>query len=224
MKIRALGSILTTLALMGTLCGGASAYRLINTPTADTLSPGDLRLEGESAKLDPGSISRYRVDFGLKGALELQVKHDVLAGDSTTMLGLEKKLIPETGLTPSISVGVINITDAKKLGRSAYAVASMTIPLINSIPLLPVHDIRVHAGVGNGSFEGTDFARTNKDHLGVFAGAEVGLPLGLGVQAENDSHGFNFAATWSFGKLVKFRAMSLRGDRAYSVIVTPAVF
>lgn len=206
-------SVIFTICILSMAAVQAMAYRVIQTPTADVLEPGDLRLEGQTQNLDKDSAHLYRLDLGLQGSfersLELQVSYyDRSQSSATTEVGLEKQVIPETTLIPAIAVGVQDLTNTSGTGRTFYAAASKMVPLSDTLPL-PIHDIHLNAGIGNGYYSGP------------FMGASAKLPLGLGVEAENDNHGFNYGASWQLGGMLKLRAMSIHGDRVYSVVFSP---
>ncbi len=112
---------------------------LINNPTADVLQDGEF------------SIGYYNLKDGGVGVFNLNLARNLEVGvagfrydnhDNDTLLNAKFALVPETVLTPGLSVGVEDIGD--KNGRTTYAAASKALPF----------GFRIHAGVGNGRYDG----------------------------------------------------------------------
>ncbi|HAK73778.1 MAG TPA: hypothetical protein DCP36_09580 [Sporomusaceae bacterium] len=112
---------------------------LINNPTADVLQDGEF------------SIGYYNLKDGGVGVFNLNLARNLEVGvagfrygnhDNDTLLNAKFALVPETVLTPGLSVGVEDIGD--KTGRTTYAAASKALPFV----------FRIHAGVGNGRYDG----------------------------------------------------------------------
>lgn len=119
----------------------------INNPSADVLQEGQF------------SAGYYHLKDGGAGVLNVSLLPNLELGvagfrydDSSankTYVNAKLGLLPETILTPGVAVGVEDI--AGERSRSYYAVASKALPF----------GFRIHAGVGNGRFDGT-FAALEK--------------------------------------------------------------
>lgn len=112
---------------------------LINNPTADVLQDGEF------------SIGYYNLKDGGVGVFNLNLARNLEVGvagfrydnhDNDTLLNAKFALVPETVLSPGLSVGIEDIGD--KHGRTSYAAASKALPF----------GFRIHAGVGNGRYDG----------------------------------------------------------------------
>ncbi len=122
---------------------------LINTPTADVLQPGQFSLGYHHLK-DGGSGS---LNLNLANNLEIGVagfRYDSESNrDNKTLFNAKYALVPETVLTPGLSVGVEDLGNQDK--RTFYAAASKALPF----------GFRLHAGVGDGRYDGV-FAAIEK--------------------------------------------------------------
>ncbi|MDT8903789.1 YjbH domain-containing protein [Anaeroselena agilis] len=119
----------------------------INNPSADVLQEG--QFSAGYYHLKTGGVGV--INLSLLPNLELGVagfRHDDVSANKT-YVNAKLGLLPETILTPGVAVGVEDI--AGERSRSYYAVASKALPL----------GFRIHAGVGNGRFDGT-FAALEK--------------------------------------------------------------
>ncbi|MBC8016545.1 MAG: YjbH domain-containing protein [Sporomusaceae bacterium] len=118
---------------------------LIDTPTADVLRSGQISLGYYNLK--DGGVGTFNTN--LAPNLEVGVAAFRYDGqDNKNYLNAKFAVVPETVLTPGLSIGVQDITGKDK--RSVYAVASKALPF----------GFRIHAGTGNGQYNG------------VFAGIE----------------------------------------------------
>ncbi|MDU4961181.1 MAG: YjbH domain-containing protein [Sporomusaceae bacterium] len=111
---------------------------LINTPSADALREGQF------------SLGYHRLHEQKAASFSLNIMPNVEAGivrifpdagSNQTMFHTKWSVAPETVVTPGFAVGVEGLGDGRS---SAYAVVSKGLPL----------GLRLHAGVGNGRFDG----------------------------------------------------------------------
>jgi len=119
----------------------------INNPSADVLQQG--QFAAGYYHLKDGGVGVFNMN--LLPNFEVGVagfRHDD-SGANKTLVNAKLGLLPETILTPGVAVGVEDV--AAQRGRSYYAVASKALPF----------GFRIHAGVGNGRFDGT-FAALEK--------------------------------------------------------------
>jgi hypothetical protein len=207
-----------------------SADRVIFSPTGTTLAGGEIRLEG-AVNSGESSNKVYWLGIGLQ-RLELSVirfdvpnrttssaqgnliKNSIMdltnSSDDVNMIGAELSVLPETTLTPGIGVGVWDMTNETPGGRGYYLAVSKLVPLTNTLPL-PIHDVKLHAGVG---VDGID---------GLFAGAEAGFPLGFKLYAEYFQKEFNFAVGWGMLPGLQLKAQLLDGETFVGLQFAPPI-
>ncbi len=126
---------------------------MIYTPTADVLRDGHFSLAYH--QLDDGNA--YTVGYGMSNAWEISAATlDYDGSGSDLYLNTKFSLLSENVARPGIALGMEDALDERE--RTFYAVASKALPL----------GFRVHAGVGDGRFDG------------VFGGIEKTFnPLGV---------------------------------------------
>ncbi len=119
----------------------------INNPSADVLREG--QFAAGYYHLKDGGVGVF--DIGLLPNLEIGVAGFRYDDNSFNKTNINAKLglLPETILTPGVAVGVEDIGGVRS--RSYYAAASKALPF----------GFRIHAGIGNGRFDGT-FAALEK--------------------------------------------------------------
>lgn len=181
-------TIIAALILVFAFAGAASAAPsingptgMINTPSADTLREGQFSLGYYNLK--DGGVGTFNTN--LMKNLEVGVagfRYDSQA--DKTLVNAKLVLMHETVLTPGIAVGMEDIGGMKD--RSAYAVASKALPL----------GFRLHAGVGNGRFNGT-FAALEKtiNPISILTGNNA-FPATTLI-AEYDGKNMNYGARMS---------------------------
>jgi len=119
----------------------------IDTPSADVLRPGQASIA--YYKLHEGNDLTFGVSIAKN--LELSVARQEYKKTATeNYLNLKYGVLPEGILTPGVAVGIEDLTNQKE--QTVYAVMSKGLPL----------GIRVHAGVGNGHYDGLFFAVEKK--------------------------------------------------------------
>lgn len=154
---------------------------MINTPSADVLHEGQFSLGYYNLK--DGGVGTFNMNLARN--LEVGVAGFRLDNqDNKTLVNAKYALIPETVLTPGISVGVEDIAD--KSGISKYAAASKSLPF----------GFRLHAGVGDGRFDGF-FASVEKtfNPIGLITGSNT-FPATTLI-AEYDGKNMNYGARLS---------------------------
>lgn len=161
---------------------------LINTPSADSLRKGQFSLGYHDLKDQKvGTFS-----LNILSNVEVGVaRHSPDIGSDQTLFNAKWSIAPETVATPGLAVGVEGLGDGR---RSAYAVASKGLPF----------GLRLHAGVGNGRFDG------------AFGALEMTLnPVGVTgsntfpattLIAEYDGDSMNYGARLSIVTGVKLEA------------------
>lgn len=151
---------------------------LINTPTADVLHDGQY------------SLGYYNLKEGGAGSLNFNLSRNLEVGvagfhfdnrDNNVLLNAKYALLPETVLTPGLSIGVEDGTD--KHGRSTYAAVSKALPL----------GFRIHAGVGNGRFDGPFYGLEKTiNPVSILTGTNAFPTTTLIL--EHDGHSTNYGA------------------------------
>lgn len=200
------------------------ADRIIFAPTGTTLSAGEVKAEAATSPSNDDS-KIYWVGLGLQNfevnAIRFDFKNDsptVTKNRSRTIVNFDTSLdeedydivnaqlglIPETTLTPAISIGTWDLTDKTADGTGYFLAFSKAVPLTKELPL-PVSDVKVHAGFG---ISGMD---------NIFGGAEASLPLGLKVSAEYFQKDFNYALGWGPVAGLQLKAYILDGETYYGL-------
>lgn len=112
---------------------------LINVPSADVLHDGQY------------SIGYYNLKEGGAGSFNFNLARNLEVGvtgfsfdnhDRNALVNAKYALLPETILTPGLSVGIEDFAD--KNSRTSYAAVSKALPF----------GFRIHAGYGNGRIDG----------------------------------------------------------------------
>jgi hypothetical protein len=175
------------LALVAVACVSlppAFADRVIMAPSADTLFSGST--EGAVLqKLNGDAESDLWMNVGLKpgeleGAAFLRDHRDTFAASVQTLL------LPAFSGTPSVAVGVRDITNATHgfgqggyYGRGYYAVAEKALNPFSDNQRALLRDVTVDAGMGGGALHG------------LFGGITAQLPLNLLGTVEYDTRTVN---------------------------------
>ena len=203
--------------------GPVSADRIIFAPTGTTLSPGELKAEAATSPSNDNSRI-YWLGLGMKqfevNAIRLDGRNDnpVVSEDrgraivdfddpeskDIDIINAQLNLVPETTLTPAISVGAWDLTDKTEGGTGYFLAITKGVPLTKELPL-PIRDVKVHAGFGISGIE--DF----------FGGAEASLPLGLRVSAEYFQKDLNYAIGWGPLPGLQVKAYILDGETFYGL-------
>lgn len=119
----------------------------IDTPSADVLRPGQVSLA--YYKLNEGTDLAFGVNIAKN--IELSgAKQEYKNAAAKTELNLKYGVLHEGILTPGVALGIEDITNQRE--QSVYAVVSKGLPL----------GLRVHAGIGNGHYDGLFFAVEKK--------------------------------------------------------------
>jgi hypothetical protein len=162
---------------------------MINTPSADALREGQFSLGYHDLKEQKvGTFS-----LNLMPNVEVGVaRHFPDAGSNQTAFNAKWSIAPETVITPGFAVGVDGLGDGRS---SAYAVASKALPL----------GFRIHAGVGNGRFNGA-FGAIEKtiNPISLITGSNT-FPATTLI-AEYDGDGMNYGARLSIVPGLKVEA------------------
>ena len=188
------------------LAGPALADRLILTPTGHTLGTG-IKAEYAANSDNDGRI--YWAQVGLTKVEVEGARFQDFAPDNVDVISAQIEAMPETSFTPSIALGVRDISDESKGqgalydGRTFYVAATKAVPVTGGIPLL-FKDMKIHGGFGTGG-----------SLSGFFFGVSGKLPMGIGVVGEFDTDDWNFAASYNIVPMLKVQVSSIKGDIYY---------
>lgn len=218
--------ICIALVLAALAAGPVSADRIIFAPTGTVLSAGEVKAEAATSPSNDNS-KVYWLGLGLQkfevNAIRLDIKNDnpivatslkssgraLIDFDNPTdedldIVNAQLSLVPETTLTPAVSIGAWDLTDKTAGGIGYFLAFSKAVPLTKELPL-PVSDVKVHAGFGVSGIE--DF----------FGGAEASLPLGIRVSAEYFQKDLNYAIGWGPVSGLQLKAYILDGETFYGL-------
>lgn len=168
---------------------------MINTPTADVTRAGQFYLGYYHLNEGKG------ISFGTNLAKDFEISLAALdydENDSQAYLNLKYSLKQENILTPGIAVGIEDIAGEDE--RTIYASLSKALPF----------GIRVHAGYGNGRYDGLFYAIEKQIMPSVAAGVFPDTSLII----EHDGHDFNYGLRMSLISGLKINA-GWRDDETY---------
>jgi hypothetical protein len=154
---------------------------LLDNPSADVLRPGQFAVGYYNLK--DGGVGVFNMNIAPN--LELGVagfRMDDHAGNDT-LINAKFGLAPETVLTPGVAIGVEDVANSRE--RTCYAVASKALPL----------GFRIHAGVGNGRYNGV-FAALEKTINPILVTGNDIFPATTLI-AEYDGDHMNYGARMS---------------------------
>ena len=162
---------------------------LINTPSADVLHEGQFSLGYYNLKGGGAGIVTFNMARNLEvGATGFQYDGQ----DNKFLLNAKYAVVPETILSPGLSIGVEDALDKK--GRTAFAAVSKTLPF----------GFRIHAGVGNGRIDGMFYALEKTINPIGISGSR-GFPTTT-LMLEYDGQHTNYGARMAIAKGLKMDA------------------
>lgn len=182
---------------------------LLLAPTGTTLTTGQFRAE---AAVSPGNKrGNYTwVATGFKQFEASLIRISGVVGEDANLFSAQWCFLPETFVTPAISLGVYDIGVQTEDGLGVYFAASKHISTKTMTKFL--RDFSVTFGVGLGGIKGP------------FASFEAKLPAGLVLQGEYDSKDLNGAIGWQPAPSLRFKIYSIRKDTYYGAEFIPSVF
>ncbi|MDH7601865.1 MAG: YjbH domain-containing protein [Armatimonadota bacterium] len=200
MCIRSLVCKLAAAAVLAVACGNCWSNPMLLAPTGTTLSTAQFRAE---AALSPhNERGNYLwLAAGFKQFEASLIRMSNVAGEDANVFGVQWCFLPETFVTPAISLGVYDIGAQTDEGLGVYLAASKHISTKVAAPFL--QDFSVTLGIGVGGIKGP------------FAAFEAKLPAGLFVQGEHDSRDLNGAVGWQPFPGFRLKAYSIRKDTYY---------
>lgn len=178
------------------------ADRLITIPTAPSLGVGQTKVEVLHAD-SRGGETRYWANVGLPMGIEVSVDGESTEIHSDMGFGIQYTVLPDTGFTPAVGIGVTDVTSRTDTGRGFYLASSFQLPYLPENSL--VRDIKLFAGVGEGRY------------AGVFLGTELGLSYNMTVRCEYDSRNWNTALDWRAFKGVSVTVANMNDQLNYGV-------
>jgi hypothetical protein len=201
--------VLMAAVIVAICCAQACADRLVTVPTGNVLGKAAVKVEGISGFSDGsttlvpfGEVFRaYWVNVGL-GHIELEgTRYVNRGGDHKDCVSAELSILPETIVTPAVGIGVRDI--GNEIERGEYVAVTKTIPLSDKIPLMPVRNIKVHAGYGVDGING------------LFLGAQADLPMKLTLCVEETDSKFNASLACTIIPKLNLKLYSLDGEFFY---------
>lgn len=195
------------LAMFASIRCGANP--LILSPTGTTLTTGQFRAE---AAISPGNErGNYMwLAAGLSQFEASVIRIRGVAGEDANVVGAQWCFLPETFVTPAVSLGVSDIGSQTAHGPGVYFAASKRISTAMLAPLLQGFSATLGIGVGG--------------IRGLFASFEANLPAGLFVQGEYDSRDLNGAIGWQPLPALRLKVYSIRKDTYYGAELVPVLF
>ena len=181
----------------------ARADRVIETPAGTILGPLSASVENVL-----GLDRRAQDDLWVNGSyqlVELEGAQLERHGQHAQSLSIQFAVLPETFITPSVSVGVRDVFDTTRqfgdlgyYGRSFYFAAGKTLVNTQLAPF-PFRNAAVTAGLGTGV--------TN----GLFGSASADLALGLRQTLEFDGRSLNYRISREIGGIGRIEYERLHG-------------
>lgn len=184
------------------LACAAQADRLITIPTAPSLGIAQTKIEVLHAD-SRGGETRYWANVGLPMGLEISVDGESTEVHSDMGFGLQYTVLPDTGFTPAVGIGVTDLTSRTDAGSGLYIASSFQLPYLPENQL--VNSIKLFAGLGEGRY------------AGAFFGTELGLTHNMTLRCEYDSRDFNTALDWRAINGVSVTVASLNDQLNYGV-------
>ncbi len=176
------------------------ANNILLAPSGTTLTTGQFRIETAFSKdNNRGNYSWAGVGF-MQYELNL-IRYQPKSGETENLLGAQWNFIPETIITPAISIGIRDAASQSVEGISGYAAITKHFPVRRLTPIIQSFGLTVGFGIGG--------------IKGLFTGFETDLPLKVYIQAEYDSRDFNTAIGWRPLPKLSIKAYRLRGETYY---------
>lgn len=189
--------------------GAVMANPLLLSPTGETLTTGQFRLE---AALSPGN-DRGKLFWFATGFQQWEfnaTRIDNRCGEDETLLGVQWSFLPETMLTPAVSFGARDAAFQSAEGLGVYAAVTRHLPIGEGSRFLK--DFMVTAGIGAAGIRGP------------FASFEAKIFGNLFAEAEYDSREFNAAVGWQPIPRLKLKLYTIRDEIYYGAELVPISF
>jgi len=201
--------ILFSLLIVVCVGGSACANPILFAPSGTTLGLGQVRAEAAfSPKDEEGKF--FWLAVGGPGFEVNLLRTDRAVGEPENLIGAQWSFLPETSITPAISIGVTDLSSDSAEGISGYAAITKHLPAYRFVSF--IDDFSATFGIGLGGIRGP------------FAGIEAKLPLKLFFQGEYDSHDVNAAIGWQPTSMFRVKAYSLRHEIYYGAELVPIAF
>lgn len=168
---------------------------VIDTPSADVLRTGQFSL----GYFNLHESNNYTFNANIAKRLELGIaRADYSHGDDDTYLNLKYSVHEEKIIIPGLAIGVEDITDERD--ATVYAVMSKSLPF----------GFRIHAGVGNGRYDGPFYAVEKT----LFPAIATGVFPDTSLIVEHNGHDMNYGLRLSLAAGLKLNA-GWRDDETY---------
>jgi hypothetical protein len=192
--------------LCAAACCAALADDLILLPTGATLTTGQYR--GEviiSPESRHGNFEEAAV--GLESYEFNYMRADYGQGKVENKFGVQWCFLPETFITPAVSIGVRDLFSQSAEGFGGYAALTKSVPVGPLTNL--ISDVSLTVGFGIRSLRGP------------FGGVEVKFLHNLVAQAEYDGDNWNTAFGWQPTETLRLKTYKLNKERYYGVELIP---
>lgn len=173
----------------------AGSTGMLNTPTADILRQGQFHLG--YYHVDEGDETVFGVNLADNFELSLAAFKEKNASYETSF-NLKYMIKPENIMTPGIAVGMEDMFG--KRDRTAYIAFSKALPF----------GLRLHAGYGNGRYDGVFYAVEKQ----LVSSAAAGVFPDTSLIVEYDGKNANYGVRMSLASGVKLNA-GWRDDTTY---------
>lgn len=187
----------------------AGADYLLLSPTATTLTTGQIRAEAAFSP-DSSDGRYYWLATGFEQYELSAVRRERPGLSADNMIGIQASFLPETSLNPAIAFGVRDVASQTSGGIGIYAAITRHLPV--GAGSILIKDCAVTAGVGLFGVRGP------------FGSVEAKLPMNLFVQGEYDSRDFNGAVGWQPTSLFRVKAYSIRKEFYLGAELVPVTF
>ncbi len=129
---------------------------LIQVPDETTLAPGSIGLTAHFADDDDASVTTFGGGIGIVPKFEAAVVgYDIEHGDTEAVFSAKYRILDETISSPSITVGVVDLTDELSDDPSFFLVIGKNITATaEQISGSVSKPLRGYLGVGSGIYDG----------------------------------------------------------------------
>ncbi len=190
-------------------CTQVFADDLILLPTGSTLTTGQYRAQLiVSPSNDHGNFQQLAV--GLASYEFNYVRADYGSGKTEGKLGVQWCFLPQTFITPAVSIGVRDLFSQSVEGFGGYAAMTKNVPtgLFTNL----VSDMTFTVGCGFRALRG------------VFGGVDMKLVGDIVGQIEYDGDNWNSAVGWQPSERFRLKTYVINKERYYGAELVPIVW
>lgn len=200
--------VITVCLLLALGCAAHADYMLLS-PTATTLTTGQVRAEAALAP-DSSDGRYYWLATGLQQYELTAIRQERPGLSAQNTFGIQFSFLPETSLSPAVAFGVSDVASQTSEGTGIYGAITKHIPL--GPASIFVNDLEATVGIGAFGIRGP------------FGSVQAKLPMGMFVQGEYDSRDFNAAVGWQPIGILRVKAYTIRHDLFLGAEIVPISF